>query len=483
MKSFMDDQFLLTNKIAVTLYEEYAKDMPIIDYHCHLSPKEIYENKQFATITEAWLYGDHYKWRLMRANGVPESHITGDASDYDKFMAWAKTVPMTIGNPLYNWTHLELQRFFGIHDILNEQSAPAIWEKVNEQLTSGKMNARDLIRDSNVKVVCTTDDPVDSLEYHQKLLDEGNFNVKVVPGFRPDKGLELTRDTFGEWVGTLGEAAKMNIHSYDDFLRALEARIDFFHQTGGRVSDHALDRVLYAETTKEEAAGIFAKALNGEKVSIEEEAKYKTYTLTFLGEEYAKRGWVMQYHMHAHRNNNARMFDILGPDTGYDSMNDEPLAMPLVGLLSTLDRTGQLPKTVLYSLNPKDNYTIASVTGSFQGGGIPGKIQFGTAWWFNDQKDGMLDQMKALANLGLFSQFIGMLTDSRSFLSYTRHEYFRRLVCDLVGSWAEQGEVPNDLALLGGIVKGICYENAAAYFDFGLKEGGGLVEASGQNRA
>lgn len=483
MKSFMDDQFLLTNKIAVTLYEEYAKDMPIIDYHCHLSPKEIYENKQFATITEAWLYGDHYKWRLMRANGVPESHITGDASDYDKFMAWAKTVPMTIGNPLYNWTHLELQRFFGIHDILNEQSAPAIWEKVNEQLTSGKMNARDLIRDSNVKVVCTTDDPVDSLEYHQKLLDEGNFNVKVVPGFRPDKGLELTRDTFAEWVGTLGEAAKMNIHSYDDFLRALEARIDFFHQTGGRVSDHALDRVLYAETTKEEASGIFAKALNGEKVSIEEEAKYKTYTLTFLGEEYAKRGWVMQYHMHAHRNNNARMFDILGPDTGYDSMNDEPLAMPLVGLLSTLDRSGQLPKTVLYSLNPKDNYTIASVTGSFQGGGIPGKIQFGTAWWFNDQKDGMLDQMKALANLGLFSQFIGMLTDSRSFLSYTRHEYFRRLVCDLVGSWAEQGEVPNDLALLGGIVKGICYENAAAYFDFGLKEGGGLVEASGQNRA
>lgn len=483
MKSFMDDQFLLTNKIAVTLYEEYAKDMPIIDYHCHLSPKEIYENKQFATITEAWLYGDHYKWRLMRANGVPESHITGDASDYDKFMAWAKTVPMTIGNPLYNWTHLELQRFFGIHDILNEQSAPAIWEKVNEQLTSGKMNARDLIRDSNVKVVCTTDDPVDSLEYHQKLLDEGNFNVKVVPGFRPDKGLELTRDTFAEWVGTLGEAAKMNIHSYDDFLRALEARIDFFHQTGGRVSDHALDRVLYAETTKEEASGIFAKALNGEKVSTVEEAKYKTYTLTFLGEEYAKRGWVMQYHMHAHRNNNARMFDALGPDTGYDSMNDEPLAMPLVGLLSALDRSGQLPKTVLYSLNPKDNYTIASVTGSFQGGGIPGKIQFGTAWWFNDQKDGMLDQMKALANLGLFSQFIGMLTDSRSFLSYTRHEYFRRLVCDLVGSWAEQGEVPNDLALLGGIVKGICYENAAAYFDFGLKEGGGLVEAPGQNRA
>lgn len=484
MKAFMDDQFLLTNKIAVTLYEDWAKAMPIIDYHCHLSPKEIYENKQFANITEAWLYGDHYKWRLMRANGVEESHITGDADDYNKFLAWAKTVPMTIGNPLYNWTHLELQRFFGIHELLNEKSAPAIWEKVNEQLASGRMGARDLIRNSNVKVVCTTDDPADSLEYHQKLLEEGDFEVKVVPGFRPDKGLELNRDSFKDWTAALSESAGIHIDSYDAFLKALEARIDFFHQTGGRVSDHALDQVMFAETTQEEAGAIFKKALNGEKVSVEEEAKYKTYTLTFLGEQYAKRSWVMQYHMHAHRNNNERMFGRLGPDTGYDSMNDEPLAKPLVGLLDALERKGSLPKTVLYSLNPKDNYTIASVTGSFQGGGVPGKIQFGTAWWFNDQKDGMLDQMKALANLGLFSQFIGMLTDSRSFLSYTRHEYFRRLVCDLIGTWVEQGEVPNDMDLLGGIVKGICFENAAAYFNFGLDEkGGGLLAASNQNSA
>ncbi|WP_046176354.1 glucuronate isomerase [Domibacillus indicus] len=480
----MDGQFLLTNKTAVTLYEEYAKDMPIIDYHCHLSPKEIYENKQFANITEAWLYGDHYKWRLMRANGIEEAYITGNADDYEKFLAWAKTVPMTIGNPLYNWTHLELQRFFGVKEILNEESAPAIWEKVNEQLTSGQMGARDLIQNSNVKVVCTTDDPADSLGYHQKLLQEGDFEVKVVPGFRPDKGLEINRSGFAGWVGKLAEAAQITIDSYDSFLGALESRIDFFHETGGRVSDHALDQVMFAETTKEEAAGIFAKALKGERVSLEEEAKYKTFTLTFLGEQYAKRGWVMQYHMHAHRNNNKYMFERLGPDTGYDSMNDEPLAKPLVGLLDALNHAGNLPKTVLYSLNPKDNYTIASVTGSFQGGGVPGKIQFGTAWWFNDQKDGMLDQMKALANLGLFSQFIGMLTDSRSFLSYTRHEYFRRLVCDLIGSWVEQGEVPNDMDLLGGIVKGICYENAAAYFDFGLQEeGGGVLAAAKPNSA
>ncbi|WP_420829225.1 glucuronate isomerase [Aquibacillus albus] len=467
MKQFMDENFLLDNEIGKKLYFEYAKDLPIIDYHCHLVPQEIYENKQFNNITEIWLYGDHYKWRAMRANGIDEEYITGNASDYDKFMAWAKTVPMLIGNPLYNWTHLELQRFFDVYDVLNEKSAPEIWEKVNAKLTSGEFRARDFIEKSKVKVVCTTDDPVDSLEYHIKLKEEApEFDCKMLPSFRPDKGLEINRDGFQDWVKKLEQAADMSISSYDDFLSALEARVEFFNSIGGKVSDHAIDSMMYAEATKEEVVSSFQQALEGNKVSLDDERKFKSYTLTFLGKQYAKHDWAMQFHINAHRNNNTRMFNELGPDTGFDSMNDELVGKPLVRLLDSMDKENALPKTILYSLNPTDNSTLATITGSFQGGGVPGKMQFGTAWWFNDSKPGMLDQMTTLANIGVFSQFIGMLTDSRSLLSYPRHEYFRRLVCSLIGSWVESGEIPNDMELLGNIVQGISYYNAEQYFNF-----------------
>ncbi|MEH6966667.1 glucuronate isomerase [Priestia megaterium] len=466
MKKFMDDNFLLTNETAAHLYNTYAKDMPIIDYHCHLNPQEIYENKQFKTLTNVWLDGDHYKWRLMRANGIEEEQITGSASDYEKFLAWAKTVPMTIGNPLYHWTHLELKRFFDIDEILNEHTAPFIWEKANEKLRSGKFGARDLITRSNVKVICTTDDPTDSLEYHMKLRDLQEFETQVLPSFRPDKGLEINQEGFKNWIAKLQDCSHHFIHTYDDLLKALESRARFFHYMGGRLSDHALNKMVYTKTSKEEVSEIFLKALKGEGVSTEEESKYKSYTLIFLGNLYNELGWAMQFHLHALRNNNTKMFHQLGPDTGYDSMYDGQVAEPLVQLLDQMDVQNSLPKTILYSLNPKDNYVLASIIGSFQGDGIPGKLQLGTAWWFNDQREGMLEQMKALSNVGLFSRFIGMLTDSRSFLSYTRHEYFRRLVCSLIGTWVEEGEVPNDQQLLEQIVKGICYENAKDYFSF-----------------
>ncbi|WP_462413042.1 glucuronate isomerase [Neobacillus sp. Marseille-QA0830] len=470
MKKFMDENFLLNNETAIRLYHDYAKDMPIIDYHCHLSPKEIYENKTFKNITEIWLYGDHYKWRAMRANGVEEDHITGNASDYDKFLAWARTVPMTIGNPLYNWTHLELQRFFGIDEILNEKSAPQIWGKVNALLNSEGFGARDLIKKSKVEVVCTTDDPIDSLEYHLKLKEDAGFDVQVLPSFRPDKGLEINRDGYQEWVQKLQVASGIEITSYEQFLQAIEQRVRFFHSVGGRVSDHAIDTMLFAETTKEEAAVIFAEALTGNKVSLEDEKKYKTYTMKFLGGLYSELGWAMQFHINALRNNNTRGFKQLGPDTGYDSINDDQIAKPLVRLLDAIEEESGLPRTIIYSLNPSDNTVIAAIIGSFQGGGIPGKIQFGTAWWFNDNKTGMLEQMQALSNLGLFTRFIGMLTDSRSFLSYTRHEYFRRLICSLIGEWVENGEVPYDLEFLGQVVQGISYNNAKQYFQFQEKE-------------
>ncbi|WP_058308875.1 glucuronate isomerase [Gracilibacillus massiliensis] len=466
MKGFMDDNFVLNNKTAEKLYHDYAKDLPIIDYHCHLSPQEIYENTQFENITKVWLYGDHYKWRAMRANGVEEKYVTGDASDYDKFLAWSKTVPQLIGNPLYHWTHLELKRYFGVEEPLNEDTAPAIWEKVNILLNSGEWNVRDFIVKSGVEVVCTTDDPVDSLEYHKKLKADTEFDVKVLPSFRPDKGLEINRDGFNDWVNKLSDASGITIDSYQSLLEALANRIDFFHEIGGRVSDHALDSMMYEEATEEEVAAIFKKALNGEKVTIEEEKKYKSFTLTFLGKKYHEKGWAMQYHINAHRNNNGRMFNQLGPDTGFDSMNDDLIAKPLVKLLDSLDRADALPKTILYSLNPRDNVTIATIIGSFQGGGVPGKMQFGTAWWFNDTKLGMINQMETLADIGVFSRFIGMLTDSRSFLSYTRHEYFRRIMCNLIGEWVENGEYPNDEETLGKIVKDISYSNAKAYFDF-----------------
>lgn len=464
MKKFMDENFLLGNDTAVNLYHKYAKDMPIIDYHCHLNPKEIFENKRFKNITEVWLYGDHYKWRAMRSNGIDEKYITGDGTDYEKFIAWAKTLPMAIGNPLYHWTHLELQRFFGIYEVLNEKTAPEIWEKTNGLLNGEGFGARDLIKKSNVEIICTTDDPVDSLEYHLKLKECKDFDVKVLPAFRPDKGVNINKQTFVPWIEKLGQVSGKAINSYDEFIEALKGRINFFHSVGCRVSDHALDSVVYAEGSKEEVGKIFLKALKGETLTVEEVSKYKTDVLKFLGENYAKLGWTMQYHIAAMRDNNTKMFNKLGPDTGFDSINDESIAYPLSRILDSLEMEDLLPKTILYTLNPKDNFVLGTMLGNFQGTTAPGKIQFGSAWWFNDHKDGMIEQMKSLANLGLLSRFVGMLTDSRSFLSYTRHEYFRRILCNLIGEWVENGEYPNDMEFLGSIVKNISYNNAKEYF-------------------
>jgi len=464
LKKFMDENFLLSNNTAIELYHNYAKNMPIIDYHCHLNPKEIFENKEFKNITEAWLYGDHYKWRAMRSNGIEEKYITGDANDYEKFMAWAKTMPMAIGNPLYHWTHLELQRFFGIHEQLSEKTAPDIWEKANALINEGGFGARELIKKSNVKAICTTDDPTDSLEYHIRLKEDKEFDINVLPTFRPDNGVEINKDGFKSWVEKLAQVIGRDISSYDEFLEALESRVRFFHEVGCRVSDHGLGSVTYAEASKEELAEIFAKALRGEIVTKDEENKHRTYTVQFLGKLYSELGWAMQIHMGALRNNNVKRFKNLGSDTGFDSVNDEQIAYPLSRLLDSLEAEDSLPKVILYNLNPKDNYVLGTMIGNFQGSEVPGKIQFGAAWWFLDNKQGMIDQMTAVANLGLLGRFIGMLTDSRSFLSYPRHEYFRRILCNLIGQWVENGELPDDMELLGSIVQGISYNNAKEYF-------------------
>jgi glucuronate isomerase len=469
MKPFMDDRFLLHNDTAVRLFEDYAKQLPIIDYHCHLSPQEIYEDLKFTNITEAWLYGDHYKWRAMRANGVEEQYVTGGegVSDYERFAAYAKTAPQLLGNPLYHWSHLELQRFFGITTLLNEKNAASIWEQANAKMAGGEFTARNLIRQSNVEAICTTDDPADSLEYHVLIKELPNFETKVLPSFRPDKALEIRRATFLPWLERLEGAVGGKVTTYGELLAGLESRIQFFHEVGCRVSDHALDTVMYADATEAEAGVIFAKAIKGEVVTLEEEMKYKTVTLLHLGRWYAERGWVMQLHMNAARNNNRRMFGRLGPDTGFDAINDEEVVQSLSKLLDAMDSGDNLPKTIVYSLNPKQNDVLAALIGCFQGGGVAGKMQLGSAWWFNDTKDGMLDQMRTLANIGLLGQFVGMLTDSRSFLSYPRHEYFRRILCNLIGEWAENGEVPHDMELLGGMVQNISYYNAKRYFPFG----------------
>lgn len=464
--AFMDEHFLLRTDFARTLYHDYAAEMPIIDYHCHLNPAEIADNCRFRNLTDAWLSGDHYKWRAMRAAGVEERFITGDAPDEDKFLAYAKTLTQAIGNPLYHWSHLELRRYFGIEDIINEQNAPRIWEQANAKLAGEGFAARDFILKSKVEVICTTDDPADDLADHRRLREETDFPVKVLPSFRPDKALNIGKADFPAYVARLGEAAGVSITTLDDLLDALEKRIGFFHEAGCLVSDHALDEVPYAEAGEREAADIFARALAGNGVTKEEEWKYKTRLLLFLGEQYARRGWVMQYHINANRNNNGRMLAELGPDTGYDAMNDSPLAYALTRLLDALENKSALPKTILYSLNPTQNHLLATIMGSFQGGGVPGKMQLGSAWWFNDTKEGMIAQMRALADIGLLGRFVGMLTDSRSFLSYTRHEYFRRILCNLIGEWVEGGELPADEAWLGGVVRDICYHNAKAYFGF-----------------
>lgn len=468
MKSFMDENFLLTNPTAERLYHDYAKGMPIFDYHCHLRPEEIAENKGYRNITEIWLGGDHYKWRAMRANGIDERYITGDASDKEKFLKWAETMPACIGNPLYHWTHMELRRYFGIDDLLGPKTAEGIWEKCNHLLQKDEFRARAFIEKSNVKGLCTTDDPVDSLEHHQVLAHDKDFAVKVYPTFRPDKGVNIDQPGFVAWIAELGAVVGGEIRTFADFREALKQRIEFFHSMGCRLSDHGLDPIVYREGTAEEATDVLQKALRKERLTNEEVELFKTQVLLFLGREYARRGWIMQLHLAAIRNNSARMHRLLGPDTGFDSMDDRVYGRALVAFLSKLDEKNHLPKTILYSLNPIDNDLLATIAGSFQGGGILGKMQLGSGWWYNDQKDGMIRQMVALANIGLLSRFVGMLTDSRSFLSYTRHEYFRRILCDLLGTWVENGEAPNDLELMGGMVRDICYNNAVDYFNIEL---------------
>lgn len=466
MKRFLDNDFLLQNDTAVLLYHNYAKEMPIIDYHCHLSPQEIYENKSFENLTEAWLAGDHYKWRIMRASGAIESLVTGGdgVSDYERFAAYAAALPQAIGNPLYHWSHLELQRYFDVHEIINEDNAPIIWEKVNAKLQTGKFRTRDLIALSNVKVICTTDDPIDSLDYHKKIQELEGFDVQVLPSFRPDKALEINKAGFVEWIAKLEEVVGRKLTSYSELLEALGERIAYFNEVGCKVSDHGMDYVPYSEVTEEQAAAIYERKLRGEDVSLTEEKQYKTYTFLYMARLYAKHGWIMQLHMNPTRNNNTRMFAKLGPDHGYDAINDAPVAGPLKGLLDALEQEDLLPKTIVYSLNANDNDILAALIGCYQGGGVAGKMQLGSAWWFNDTKKGMITQLESLANFGLLGQFVGMLTDSRSFLSFTRHEYFRRILCNLIGTWVEQGELPNDDEHLGQLVQNICYYNAKRYF-------------------
>jgi glucuronate isomerase len=464
MKTFITENFLLNNKIAIKLYHNYAKHMPIFDYHCHLSPQQIAENKKYKNITEIWLGGDHYKWRAMRTNGVAERYITGDADDKEKFLKWAETMPNCIGNPLYHWTHLELKTYFGIEKLLNSETAEEIWEKCNQLLQKDEFSAQALIAKSNVKVVCTTDDSIDSLEYHQAIAADENFTVKVLPTFRPDKSFNIEKAGFIKWIKKLAGIVGYEITGFSDLTKALGERIDYFHEVGCRISDHALDIVMYEEGTEKEADDILKKALHGEQLKPHEIKKYKTHVLLFLGKQYAKLNWTMQLHIGALRNNNTGMMQKLGPDTGFDAIQDTLVAGPLSKLLDKLEITNELPKTILYSLNPRDNEVLAALIGCFQGEAMPGKMQFGSAWWFNDQKDGMLRQMTVLANLGLLAKFVGMLTDSRSFLSYTRHEYFRRILCNLIGEWVENGEAPYDMELLGRIVQDICFNNAKNYF-------------------
>ena len=464
MKEFMNKDFLLDNETAVKLYHTFAEKMPIFDYHCHLSPKEIAEDKKYRNITELWLEGDHYKWRAIRSNGVDEMYITGAASDKDKFMKWAETMPNCIGNPLYHWTHLELRRYFGINELLSPDTAESIWERCNEMLQQTNFSAKNLIKRSNVKVVCTTDDPVDTLEYHSAIAEDKEFGVKVIPAFRPDMAVNIDNEGFIEWLRKLGKASGVNISNFEDLKKALISRLEFFHQTGCRISDHGLEPLVFRSGTEEEASEVLQKALWGELLTQAEIELYKTQVIIFLGKQYSRLGWVMQLHMGTLRNTNKRMMEKIGPNTGFDSIGDWTFASALSSLLSSLDYSDELPKTILYHSNPRENEVLGTIIGCFQGGKVPGKIQFGSAWWFNDQKDGMEKQMIALANLGLLSRFVGMLTDSRSFLSYIRHEYFRRLLCNILGTWVEKGEIPNDMKLLGKIVEDICYNNAANYF-------------------
>ena len=452
----INDSFMLKNKTARKLYEKYAQDMPIIDYHCHLSPKQIAEDYKFKSPYDLFLGGDHYKWRQMRSNGIDEKMITGDGDEYEKWVGFAKTMPLLIGNPIYHWTSLELKRYFDIDTPLTENTAKEIWDKCDELLKKPEFSAQQLIRKSNVEIICTTDDPADDLFYHKQLREQG-FETKVLPTFRPDKVVNIDKPGFEEYLSANG------LDSYEKIFSWLGEKVEFFHENGCRLSDHGVDYVPYGEG---DAKAVFEKKMNGEFITPDEADIYKTAVMTECARLYTKYGWTMQLHMGAIRNNNSKMFDRLGPDTGFDSVNDICIAEKLSKFLNGVELLCGLPKTILYCLNPKDNYVLGTMLGNFQKGPIPGKIQFGSAWWFNDNRDGMEEQIKALANLGLLGRFVGMLTDSRSFVSYPRHEYFRRILCNIIGTWVEEGEYPDDKEALKKIIEGICYKNAKKYFGF-----------------
>lgn len=464
MKEFMGEDFLLDTETARILFREGAQDTPIFDWHCHLSPKEIYEDQEPEDIAALWLGGDHYKWRAMRSYGIEERYITGDASGYEKFKAYASVMPACIGNPLYHWSHLELRRYFGINEILSERTADAIWAHANEKIHAGGFTPRRLIEKSNVAVLCTTDDPADTLEYHQLLQAEESFHCRVLPAFRPDKALGIEQPGFPEWIAALEKTAGEGVSSFAALCDVLKKRIAFFDSLGCRASDHAFGRVPYAEATQLQLEEIFEKGVAGEPLTQWEMDAYRTALLQALAREYARLGWGMELHIGPMRNNNTRMFRALGPDTGFDSCADDMAAYNLSRLLDSLDAEGNLPRTVLFALNPKDNYVLSTMLGNFQNSDAPGKLQFGSAWWFNDHIDGMREQMRTLANTGVLGRFVGMVTDSRSFLSYPRHEYFRRILCGLLGDMVEAGWYPAEMDALTQIVKDISYYNAVRYF-------------------
>ena len=469
MKAFLDDDFLLTTPTARRLYQ-VARSMPILDYHCHLDPKEIAQDRRFENITQVWLGGDHYKWRLMRANGVDEAYITGDAPDREKFQKWAETLELAIGNPLYHWSHLELRRYFGYEGVLNGDTAQEVWELCNQKLQEPGMSARSLIANSGVTLVCTTDDPADSLEWHQQLAQDSSFPVKVLPAWRPDAAMGLERPEYLDYLQRLGQAAGVEIRTYGDLKKALLSRMAFFDKMGCRASDHALTAAVCQPASEEELERVFQKRLEGEPLTQEELAAFQTGFLRFVAGEYKRLGWVMQLHYGCRRNNNTRMFHKLGRDTGYDAVLQGTPSLEVAAFLDLLASQDALPRMVLYSLNPNDDEGLHSVIGCFQDGTPLGRIQQGSAWWFNDHKAGMVKQLTAFANGGLLGNFIGMLTDSRSFLSYPRHEYFRRILCELLGAWVENGEYPADWKALEKMVRGVCYNNAVEFFGFPLKK-------------
>ena len=466
MKEFMDQDFLLETETARTLYHQYAEKMPIIDYHCHISPQEIAEDKRYDTITQVWLGGDHYKWRAMRSCGVEEYYITGAASPEEKFEKWAETLPRCIGNPLYHWTYMELKKYFGITEFLDKNSAAGIYARCNERLHRPDMSARGIIAASNVKLICTTDDPADDLRWHRQIREDASCPAKVLPAFRPDKAMNVEKKGFAEYMEKLGQAAGREIRTFKDLCRALEDRIDFFRSMGCRVSDHALDGPLYEEATEEELDRILGKGLAGEAISRREGDAFRTAVLLCVAAKYHEYGWVMQLHFGCIRDNNGRRFRELGPDTGFDAANNSSGALQLSRLLNAMEERDILPRTILYSLNQYDNEIILTLAGCFQSPEAAGKIQLGSAWWFNDTKTGMEKQLTDFGNLSALGNFVGMLTDSRSFLSYTRHEYFRRILCNHIGRLVENGEYHNNLEYLGQMVQDISYNNTVKYFGF-----------------